>query len=132
MRGKKYLIIDKKNTSLSKYFLRWEIISRGFKIVLLTFLYFRLTPGERRRMMGFMDKHEIDPKKVHSSGVKNTTKMSIISMARDLSTYFSRVYPVSSTDQDVEVQYLAVTHTGLKLLRREKSLPTDFLNVSFK
>ena len=131
MRGKKYLIIDK-NMSLSKYFLRWEIISRGFKIVLFTFLYFRLTPGERRRMMGFMDKHEIDPKKVHSSGVKNTTKMSIISMARDLSTYFSRVYPVSSTDQDVEVQYLAVTHTGLKLLRREKSLPTDFLNVSFK
>ena len=118
--------------SLNKYFLRWEIISRGFKIVLFTFLYFRLTPGERRRMMGFMDKHEIDPKKVHSSGVKNTTKMSIISMARDLSTYFSRVYPVSSTDQDVEVQYLAVTHTGLKLLRREKSLPTDFLNVSFK
>ena len=49
---------------------------------------------------------------------------------RELGAYFARVYPVSSSDQDIEVQYLAVTHTGLKLLRREKSLPTDFLNVS--
>ena len=101
-------------------------------------------------MMAFMDKHEIDPKKVHSSGVKSSTKMSLISLARELGTYFARVYPVSSSDQDIEVQvntllplvstapnalfsyvqYLAVTHTGLKLLRREKSLPSDFLNVS--
>lgn len=101
-------------------------------------------------MMAFMDKHEIDPKKVHSSGVKSSTKMSLISLARELGAYFARVYPVSSSDQDIEVQvntrlslastspnalfslvqYLAVTHTGLKLLRREKSLPTDFLNVS--
>ena len=99
-------------------------------------------------MMAFMDKHEIDPKKVHSSGVKSTTKMSLISLARELGAYFTRVYPVSSSDQDIEVQvitrlslvtsnshfslaqYLAVSHTGLKLLRREKSLPTDFLNVS--
>ena len=42
----------------------------------------RFTPGERKRMMAFMDKHEIDPKKVHSSGVKSTTKMSLISLAR--------------------------------------------------
>ena len=35
-------------------------------------------------MMAFMDKHEIDPKKVHSSGVKSSTKMSLISLAREL------------------------------------------------
>merc|ERR1719195_2452125 len=50
-------------------------------------------------------------------------------MARDMSTYFSRIYPVASGDQDVDVQYLAITHTGLKLVKREKSLPTDFLSV---
>ena len=57
-------------------------------------------------MMAFMDKHEIDPKKVHSSGVKSTTKMSLISLARELGAYFTRVYPVSSSDQDIEVQVI--------------------------
>ena len=93
-------------------------------------LCIRFTPTERKKMMGFMEKYEIDPKKVHSSQHKNTTKMTIISMARDMSTYFSRIYPVASSDQDVEVQYLAVSHTGVKLVKREKNLPTDYLNVS--
>ena len=93
-------------------------------------LCMRFTPNERKKMMAYMDKYEIDPKKVHSSQHKTTTKMNIITMARDMSTYFSRIYPVASGDQDVDVQYLAITHTGLKLVKREKSLPTDFLSVS--
>merc|ERR1719410_166570 len=92
-------------------------------------LCMRFTPNERKKMMAYMDKYEIDPKKVHSSQHKTTTKMNIITMARDMSTYFSRIYPVASGDQDVDVQYLAITHTGLKLVKREKSLPTDFLSV---
>ena len=93
-------------------------------------LCIRFTPNERNKMMSFMEKYEIDPKKVHSSQHKNTTKMALISMARDMDTYFSRVYPVASADQDVEVQYLAVSHEGVKLVKREKNLPTDYLNVS--
>jgi hypothetical protein len=30
----------------------------------------------------------------------------------------------------VDLQYLAVSHSGVKLIRREKSLPTDYLKVS--
>ena len=76
-----------------------------------------------------MDKYDIDPKNVHSSQHKNSTKINILAMAKDFSTYFSRIYPVASSDQDVDVQYLAVSHTGVKLVRREKSLPTDYLKV---
>ena len=101
------------------------------QIVFDTFspLCIRLTQSERRKMMGYMDKYDIDPKNVHSSQHKNSTKINILAMAKDFSTYFSRIYPVASSDQDVDVQYLAVSHTGVKLVRREKSLPTDYLKV---
>merc|ERR1719471_2568105 len=92
-------------------------------------LCIRLTQSERKKMFGYLDKYDIDPKNVHSSQHKNSTKLNIISMAKDFSTYFSRIYPVASSDQDVEVQYLAISHNGVKLVRREKSLPTDYLKV---
>ena len=95
-------------------------------------LCIRFNPNERKKMMSYMEKFEIDPKKVHSSQHKNTTKMNIISMARDMSTYFSRIYPIVSSNQDAEVQYLAVSHAGVKLVKREKNLPTDYLSVSTK
>merc|ERR1719245_229883 len=50
-------------------------------------------------------------------------------MVKDFTTYFARIYPVATNNQEVEFQYLAVSHTGVKLLRREKSLPTDYLKV---
>ena len=70
--------------------------------------------------MGYMDKYDISPKNIHSSQHKNSTKVrrkrktkkewnnqiihlqvNIISMAKDFSTYFSRIYPVASNDQEV-------------------------------
>ena len=42
---------------------------------------------------------------------------------------FPRLYPVS-TGQEGEVQYLSISHSGVRLVRREKSLPTDYLKVS--
>ena len=39
------------------------------------------------------------------------------------------MYPVSSS-QSGDVQYLALSHSGVRLVRREKSLPTDYLHVS--
>ena len=84
-------------------------------------------------MMGYMDKYDISPKNIHSSQHKNSTKVrieeeknltashfqikcqvNIISMAKDFSTYFSRIYPVASNDQEVkhqdDLQYLVVSH----------------------
>ena len=70
--------------------------------------------------MGYMDKYDISPKNIHSSQHKNSTKVknrktnnaindiihyfqvNIISMAKDFSTYFSRIYPVASNDQEVK------------------------------
>ena len=41
------------------------------------------------------------------------------------------MYPVSSASSG-DVQYLAVSHSGVRLVRREKSLPTDYLQVGKK
>lgn len=50
-------------------------------------------------------------------------------MAKDWGTYFCRLYPVSGGQNNRTVQYLGVSHSGVRLIRREKSLPNDYLQV---
>ena len=56
-------------------------------------------------------------------------------MAKEFPTYFARLYPVTSgggsQNTQEDMQYLAISHSGIRLVRREKSLPTDYLQVSF-
>lgn len=45
-----------------------------------------------------------------------------------------RLYPIShgSNKSTADSQYLAIMHSGVKLVRRVKSLPTDYLEVRAK
>ena len=64
---------------------------------------------------------------------KLSTKKNIIEMARELDVYFARLYPISkpeeSSSSPATQQYLAVSHSGVKLVVRQKGLPTDTLEV---
>merc|ERR1712038_2171765 len=53
----------------------------------------------------------------------------IIEVAKEFPTYFARLYPVTSGQNTEDMQYLAISHSGIRLVRREKSLPTDYLQV---
>ena len=61
---------------------------------------------------------------------KLNTKKNIIEVAKEFPTYFARLYPVTSGQNTEDMQYLAISHSGIRLVRREKSLPTDYLQVS--
>ena len=66
---------------------------------------------------------------------KLSTKKNIIEMARELDVYFARLYPISKPEESASSpaattqQYLAVSHSGVKLVERQKGLPTDTLEV---
>ena len=64
---------------------------------------------------------------------KLSTKKNIIEMARELDVYFARLYPISkpeeSSSSSATQQYLAVSHSGVTLVERQKGLPTDTLEV---
>ena len=58
-------------------------------------------------------------------------------MARELDVYFARLYPISKPEESASSssaaaatqQYLAVSHSGVKLVERQRGLPTDTLEV---
>merc|ERR1719242_1542733 len=91
-------------------------------------LCIRFSNEDRSRMKTLLDEYSINLKTVFSNSHKLSTKKNIIEVAKDFPTYFSRLYPVSST-QSTDIQYLSISHSGVRLVRREKSLPTDYLRV---
>jgi myosin-15 len=91
-------------------------------------LCIRFSNEDRSRMKTILDEYSINLKTVFSNSHKLSTKKNIIEVAKDFPTYFSRLYPVSST-QSTDIQYLSISHSGVRLVRREKSLPTDYLRV---
>jgi myosin-15 len=94
-------------------------------------LCIRLTADNRSRMKTLLDEYHIDLKNLFSNKHKMSTKKSIIEVAKEFDTYFARLYPVTSGQASEDMQYLAISHSGVRLVRREKSLPTDYLQVIF-
>ena len=73
--------------------------------------------------------YSINLKNIFGNQHKLSTKKSIIEVAKEFPTYFARLYPVTSGQTSEDMQYLAISHSGIRLVRREKSLPTDYLQV---
>ena len=83
----------------------------------------------RSRMKTLLDEYNINLKNIFGNQHKLSTKKSIIEVAKEFATYFARLYPVTSGQSSEDMQYLAISHSGIRLVRREKSLPTDYLQV---
>ncbi len=81
-------------------------------------------------MKTLLDEYNISLKNVFSNQHKLSTKKAIIEVAREFPTYFARLYPVTSGQNPEDAQYLAVSHSGVRLVKRVKSLPTDYLQVN--
>merc|ERR1711899_245776 len=92
-------------------------------------LCIRLSSEDRSRMKTLLDEYNINLKNIFSGQHKLSTKKSIIEVAKEFATYFARLYPVTSGQSSEDMQYLAISHSGIRLVRREKSLPTDYLQV---
>ncbi|KAJ8284077.1 hypothetical protein COCON_G00029270 [Conger conger] len=78
----------------------------------------RITKEERLKMKSLFAEHKIEPS---SAGHDETVKKKIVAAARDSwEIYFSRLFPASGS-VGTGVQVLAVSHSGIKLLKMVKS-----------
>ncbi|XP_060116627.1 unconventional myosin-XV-like [Heteronotia binoei] len=88
----------------------------------------RITQGERMRMKALFAENKLDS---FSPVADESVKKEIVNVARDgWEVYFSRLFPATGS-VGTGVQILAVSHTGIKLLRLLKgtNLPGEQLRV---
>ncbi|XP_054849655.1 unconventional myosin-XV [Eublepharis macularius] len=88
----------------------------------------RITQGERLRMKALFAENKLDS---FSPVADESVKKEIVNVARDgWEVYFSRLFPATGS-VGTGVQILAVSHTGIKLLRLVKgtNLPGEQLRV---
>ncbi|KAK6643275.1 hypothetical protein RUM43_004780 [Polyplax serrata] len=89
----------------------------------------RMTREQRADMKKLLDGYGITVNNLSSHNTKQTIKKNIVELAKEWDTYFCRLFPVSGGQTNRTVQYLGVSHSGLRLIRREKGAPQDYLQV---
>ncbi|KAF4520562.1 hypothetical protein B566_EDAN011115, partial [Ephemera danica] len=89
----------------------------------------RISREERAKMRKMLDSYGVTPNNLHSSHHKVTIKKNIVDSAKEWPTYFARIFPITGVHQNPDVQHLAISHTGIRLIRREKSIPNDYLQI---
>ncbi|XP_059488251.1 unconventional myosin-XV isoform X2 [Neocloeon triangulifer] len=89
----------------------------------------RISREERNKMRKMLDSYGITLSNLHSPHHKVTIKKNIVDIAKDWPTYFARIFPITGSHQNPDVKHLAVSHSGIRLIRREKSIPNDYLQV---
>ena len=54
-------------------------------------------------------------------------KRQVIDMAKEWPLYFCRLFPVAGSKQYASTQMLAVSHSGIRLVKRERDVSKDNL-----
>ncbi|MPC26394.1 Unconventional myosin-XV [Portunus trituberculatus] len=80
----------------------------------------RITPEQQVQMRKMLDNRGITPNNTFSPHHKNSVKREIIELAKTWPLYFAAIFPVTGSRKTGEVEMLAVSHSGVKLLRKEQ------------
>ncbi|XP_018402219.1 PREDICTED: unconventional myosin-XV [Cyphomyrmex costatus] len=78
----------------------------------------RITKEDRQNMLKMLDNYGITLDNLQSTQHKITIKKNIVDMAKQWPLYFARIFPVSIGPQHPETQHVAVSHHGLRLIKR--------------
>ncbi|KAJ1528092.1 hypothetical protein ONE63_008008 [Megalurothrips usitatus] len=89
----------------------------------------RIGREERAAMRKMLDSYGVTLNNLQSAHHKSTIKKNVVDMAKQWNIYFARIFPVSGGHQNPDVQFLAISHSGVRLVRKEKSVPHDYLQV---
>ncbi|XP_063236075.1 unconventional myosin-XV [Bacillus rossius redtenbacheri] len=89
----------------------------------------RIGRDQRANMKKLLDSYGVSLNNLLSSPQKVTIKKNVVDLAKDWPVYFARIFPVSGGHQHPAVQMLAVSHSGVRLLRRETSSLDEQLQV---
>ncbi|XP_064478725.1 unconventional myosin-XV-like isoform X2 [Ornithodoros turicata] len=89
----------------------------------------RLTPDENKTLRALLVSLSVTPSNAQGPSVTLQTKRQVVEAARALPLYFSRIFPASGGRQLPDVQMLAVSHTGVRLVKRQRDANGDSLCV---
>lgn len=89
----------------------------------------RLTKEEKTRLQSKLEGSGITADNVLTTSAKIQLQKTIVEMARDMPTYFCRLYPVSGGRNLPNVHFLGVSHSGVRLIQRERDAICDYLKV---
>lgn len=76
-----------------------------------------------------LENYQINCDNMNSSNHKLSVQRNIIEFAKDLSTYFTRLFPVCGGDNLPDVELLGISHSGVKLIKRERDAICDYLRI---
>ena len=91
----------------------------------------RLSREDREQLQAQLRNYGITKDNVLSGVHKLTTQRSVVDFAKELPTYFCRLYPISGGRKLPNVNLLGISHSGVKFVQRDKDLPTpnDHLKI---
>ncbi|XP_012225060.2 unconventional myosin-XV isoform X1 [Linepithema humile] len=78
----------------------------------------RIAKEDRQNMLKMLDNYGVTLDNLQSTQHKITIKKNIVDMAKQWPLYFARIFPVSIGPQHPETQHVAVSHHGLRLIKR--------------
>ncbi|KAK8734252.1 hypothetical protein OTU49_006087, partial [Cherax quadricarinatus] len=79
----------------------------------------RITLDQRTHMRKMLDNRGVTPNNTFSPHHKNSLKKEIVEMAKTWPLYFAAIFPVTGSRKAGDVEMLAVSHSGIRLLRRD-------------
>lgn len=89
----------------------------------------RLTREDKQKLQMQLENYKINLDNMNSSNHKLPVQRNIIEFAKDLPTYFTRLFPVSGGSNLPDVELLGVSHSGIKLIKRERDAICDYLRI---
>ncbi|XP_046641646.1 unconventional myosin-XV-like isoform X4 [Daphnia pulicaria] len=89
----------------------------------------RISRDDRAKMQQMLENYGISPENATNGHHKITLKRNVVEMAKEWPLYFARLYPVSGTRQHADVQFLAVSHSGVRLVKRQQIGQLESLHV---
>ncbi|RWS08858.1 Unconventional myosin-XV-like protein, partial [Dinothrombium tinctorium] len=89
----------------------------------------RLTREEKKKFQRQLQNYGITTENVNSSIHKLPVQRNIVEFAKEFPTYFCRLYPVSGGRNLPNVSLLGVSHSGIRLIQRERDVACDYLRV---
>ena len=89
----------------------------------------RLTSEEKLKLQSQLKISGIDRSNILSCNPKINVKRNMIEMVKEFPTYFSRLYPISGGRNLSNVDLLGISHSGVRLIKRERDAICDYLRT---
>ncbi|XP_074649564.1 unconventional myosin-XV-like [Tubulanus polymorphus] len=89
----------------------------------------RINKDERVKMRSLLESHGVTSENFTSPTHKSYVKKMVVEAAREWPVYFSRLFPVMCEKEFVDTEMIAVSHSGVRYIRREKDFVDESLTI---